>query len=136
MNDYEAELRVNNLVIEWQEYGEESYIDAQLKKWDEVVAILRGAGIRVKEATAEVAYPDHEVQDDDKDPIEEEFDEEYYDLTCEKHGTHYPIFGFCPACEDEAVLAAPTAFNRCWECGDSCSHMFCDRCAPSHNPMR
>jgi hypothetical protein len=77
---FECELSAN-LLIEWQETSEESYIDAQLKKWDEVVAILRANGIRVKEADIEAAhqevhyehiYLDHQVQDDDKDPIEEE----------------------------------------------------------------
>ena len=73
MNNYECELSVN-LLIEWQETGEESYINAQQKKLRETTQILRANGIRVKEATGEFIYPDHQVQDDDKDPIQDEFD--------------------------------------------------------------
>lgn len=188
---FECELSAS-LLIEWQETSEESYIDAQLKKWDEVVAILRANGIRVKEATGEFFYPDHQVQDDDKDPIQDEKDvdgsffireelrqklylealdriedepynvrntfdsdlavkgditqdddrdpiqdeEEYYDLTCDKHGTRYPIFGFCPPCEEEAAPIPPALTAKCLECGEPCTYMFCDYCAPSHDPMR
>lgn len=130
---FECELSAS-LLIEWQETSEESYIDAQLKKWDEVVAILRANGIRVKEATGEFFYPDHQVQDDDRDPIQDE--EEYYDLTCDKHGTRYPIFGFCPPCEEEAAPIPPAPTAKCWECGEPCTYMFCSYCFPSHDPMR
>lgn len=61
---------------------------------------------------------------------------DYYDDSCEKHGTRFPVFGFCPPCEEEAIPVPPAPKGRCWECGKVTEWVFCDPCARWHDPLR